>query len=305
MSGTESLRRGDIASTAGSTLTPKSLIAANGVRHLVDNYKRKRQFALQLLVTEIERFKIWLQPQPQPQYDESDRFMQFAEAFSLDKLVDKQWKQLAKDGWSISPYLACQLPSRLKQEPALLQELIRLVQQNPQIAHEIPEAVSLFITPEFIRSDGKDLSYLLFWKSTDPATALGLFSQRFNPHSYTAQYAVRCLRSFQEEQILFYIPQLVQALRYDSIGYVAEYLLAASRRSPLLAHQLLWNMKVFILKQSRKLIIFRQTNSATKTGKLKTPILDTKSTSSKLQSLKASQKVTALSTSVSSSSLTN
>jgi len=247
MSGTESLRRGDMTSSAGSTLTPKSAVVPNGVRHLVDNYKRKRQFALQLLVLEIERFKIWLQPQPQ--HDENDRFMQFADIFSLDKLVDKQWKQLAKDGWSISPYLACQLPSRLKQEPALIQELIHLVQRNPQIAHEIPEAVSFFITPEFIRSDGKDISYLLFWKSTDPATALGLFSQRLSPHSYTAQYAVRCLRSFQEEQILFYIPQLVQALRYDSIGYVAEYLLAASRRSPLLAHQLLWNMKVFSHKK--------------------------------------------------------
>jgi phosphatidylinositol 4-kinase len=76
----------------------------------------------------------------------------------------------------------------------------------------------------------------------DPAQALSFFSQLFKPNPYTAQYAVKCLRSFNADQILFYIPQLVQALRYDTIGYVFEYLIWSSNQSPLLCHQLMWNM---------------------------------------------------------------
>ena len=51
---------------------------------------------------------------------------------------------------------------------------------------------------------------LLSWKVADPATALSFFSQMYKPNPYTAQYAVKCLRSFTSDQILFYIPQLVQ-----------------------------------------------------------------------------------------------
>jgi hypothetical protein len=58
---------------------------------------------------------------------------------------------------------------------------------------------------------------MLTWAPVSPINALAYFSRQFPPHPITAQYAVRVLSSYPADAVLFYIPQLVQAVRHDTV----------------------------------------------------------------------------------------
>lgn len=93
-----------------------------------------------------------------------------------------------------------------------------------------------------------------------PPDALKLLQKNYNSHPLVTQYAVRVLRNFLPETIIYYIPQLIQALRYDRTGIfsnfslnflihftglVFDYLTTAAKQSELLAHQLIWNTQTY------------------------------------------------------------
>ncbi|KAG8421568.1 phosphatidylinositol-4- kinase [Metarhizium acridum] len=70
-----------------------------------------------------------------------------------------------------------------------------------------------------------------------------MFLPAYKNHPFIIQYAMRALESHSVDVTFFYVPQIVQTLRYDALGYVERYILETAQFSQLFAHQIIWNMK--------------------------------------------------------------
>jgi phosphatidylinositol 4-kinase A len=74
-------------------------------------------------------------------------------------------------------------------------------------------------------------------------TAVTYFLPAYDNHPFIIQYAMRALESHSVDITFFYVPQIVQALRHDALGYVERYIIDTAKCSQLFAHQIIWNMK--------------------------------------------------------------
>lgn len=54
---------------------------------------------------------------------------------------------------------------------------------------------------------------------------------------------MRVLEQHPVELTFFFVPQVVQALRADGLGYVERFVFETSKISQLFCHQIIWNMK--------------------------------------------------------------
>jgi phosphatidylinositol 4-kinase len=87
------------------------------------------------------------------------------------------------------------------------------------------------------------MQYLLVWEPVNPLTAVTMFMPAYKNHPFIIQYAMRALESHSVDVTFFYVPQIVQTLRYDALGYAERYILETAQFSQLFAHQIIWNMK--------------------------------------------------------------
>ena len=117
--------------------------------------------------------------------------------------------------------------------PVVVREVGILVRSRPREVLHIPEAIEFLVSDRFdgIRRDirvsqfahGFGLAnghkqYLLFWDSVPPIIAITFFEPRYRGDPIILQYAHRVLAQHPVKVTFFFVPQIVQALRYDELG---------------------------------------------------------------------------------------
>jgi len=195
-----------------------------------------KQELLQLLLeNEQMRLVVWLFP-----LDHEKRHL-FAYGHNSKPPPDATLSTLLKTAWAENPGLAVQLTGRFA-SAQLNNDVRSLLLKYPERAIEEPDALQILIGPSLPRDVSFQLRYLLYWAPVNPITAVTYFLPEYSNHPFIIQYAMRALESRSVDVTFFYVPQIVQTLRYDVLGYVQRYILETAKFSQLFAHQIIWNM---------------------------------------------------------------
>ena len=207
------------------------------------DYFKKRSLLLYLLSHELDHLYTFLNPFNSQNL--SFERIEIAINHLKVALPEKTWIENIRVAWSVLPALVIYLPSRFPFD-FIVKEVQRLVKSQPERVLHIPQASVYLANEQNISNDSIELNNLLIWSKCPAINVLSYFGKGTRGQSLanpiTAQFACKNLMTSKPETLLNYIPQLVQALRYDDFGYVKEVIFWLANHSQLLAHQLIWNL---------------------------------------------------------------
>ncbi|KAK6202990.1 phosphatidylinositol-4 kinase [Scheffersomyces amazonensis] len=189
----------------------------------------KKSILLYFLDDEISKISVWLDPLNP---NESKGSFIGSQSQISSNILTKSY--------NIDPILAVNLALRYKIKN-LDDTLQTLIANNTLPAVYYPDAVQYYIGIN-AESNLQPHYHLLFWEPLAPIDCITLFLPPFGNNPYVLQYTMRSLESHDVNLTFFYVPQIVQGLRYDAKGYVERFILATAKVSQLFAHQIIWNM---------------------------------------------------------------
>lgn len=194
----------------------------------IERLELKKAILLLFLDDEINKISVWLSAaDPVETLGKHDGGLTLT-ASTITKL------------YALDPILAVNLALRYKMKN--MDELLQtLIAKNPLPAVAYPEAVQFLIGIHGAAS--KASHHLLWWAPLAPIDAITLFLPPFGDDPYVLQYLMRSLELHDVNLTFFYVPQIVQLLRHDHLGYVERFIVETAQVSQLFAHQIIWNMK--------------------------------------------------------------
>ncbi|KAI8996972.1 hypothetical protein BDB01DRAFT_769342 [Pilobolus umbonatus] len=206
---------------------------------VMKQHKSSHKLLLLFLESELTKLSVWCNPL---NTISSESTMIFNGSTERSMLTDESWKDMIRYAWGISPKLAVRMETRFNQ-PIVKKELHRLIANNSLDVVDVPEALTILLGEGLLPTAKLDLKYLQYWAPVPAVTAANYFQPAYGNNPLILQYAMRSLEYYPVETVFFYIPQIVQALRYDQLGYIERYILEAAQTSQLFAHQIIWNMQ--------------------------------------------------------------
>ncbi|CAM8920616.1 unnamed protein product [Rhodiola kirilowii] len=202
----------------------------------MENYasgrEKRKQLLLMLSQHEADRLEVWAHP-TNTKDNSSPR----------PKISSDKWIEYARTAFAVDPRIALSLAFRFPTVSSLKGELTQLVQAHLLEIRSIPEALTYFVTPKAVDENSPLLQQLPHWAACSITQALEFLTPAYKGHSRVMAYVLRVLESYPPERVTFFMPQLVQALRYDDEKLVEGYLLRAAQRSDLFAHILIWHLQ--------------------------------------------------------------
>ncbi|ORY33464.1 hypothetical protein BCR39DRAFT_520273 [Naematelia encephala] len=229
--------RGNYSVSSMSDRAPAFLVPGSTSLQDYTTLHRDRIRILQLLVeSEISRLLVWYNPLNEPNRGS-------ANPPALEKTIaHEEWSRLVLKAWKISPAMAVHMGERFKYGP-VLSEIARLVRTDPKAVIDVPEALHYLLGDKLDSASRGALKWLPVWAAVPPVSALVYFQPRYGNHPLILQYGMRVLEQHPVELTFFFVPQVVQALRTDGLGYVERFIFETSKISQLFCHQIIWNMK--------------------------------------------------------------
>ncbi|KAK5780499.1 hypothetical protein RI543_002259 [Arxiozyma heterogenica] len=205
-------------------------VLQNFYRRLVNNSSIFKQYCdedillLQyFLASEIQQIQTWLLPLEKIKGANSNHL--------TDSIILCAFKK--------DPQLAWNLVQRYKGNKGS-EYLSSLVKKCQLKCVRVPQLASVFAKQ--VRTIKSDAHYIIYWSPTSPLKSVGLFFSEYSSNSYILQYSVYSLESHDVNVTFFYVPQIVQMLRYDRTGYVEKLIIDTAKISVLFAHQIIWNL---------------------------------------------------------------
>ncbi|TAQ88857.1 hypothetical protein B7494_g2821 [Chlorociboria aeruginascens] len=213
------------------------LVAITGSKPtaLLKSLQAKEDLLYLLIDSELLRLIVWLYPLSEPR--DAGIPTQSLKGPSEASLIP-----LVRTAWTESPSLALQLIARFP-SARLHKEIRWLLLNFPDKALTEPEAIEVLLGDSLPSDVSFQLKYLLYWAPVNPVSAVTYFLPAYRNNPFILQYAMRALESHSVDVTFFYVPQIVQTLRYDALGYVERYIIETAKFSQLFAHQIIWNMK--------------------------------------------------------------
>ncbi|KZT60454.1 hypothetical protein CALCODRAFT_119134 [Calocera cornea HHB12733] len=229
--------RGDHLTTSLSTSHPGFCMpGASSLAEYAVQHKNRNELLRLLVENEIQRLIVWVNPT-------NDLKREQDQPATMEKsLLEPMWAQAVRTAWKIDPAIAVHMGERFK-SPSVHSEIGRLVRAQPKEAVDIPEALPFLLGDQLQTGNRASLKYILLWHSVPPVTAVTYFQPQYKNHPLLLQYAHRVLQQHPVELTFFFVPQVVQALRNDALGYVERFIFETAKISQLFCHQIIWNMK--------------------------------------------------------------
>ncbi|BEI82759.1 hypothetical protein CcaverHIS002_0306270 [Cutaneotrichosporon cavernicola] len=222
---------------------PRHDVAAGSRRGDYTAMHRDRVRLMQLFVeNEIHRLNVWYNPA-------NDKGRNLVTGNTVESAVSaEEWSSLVRKAWRQNPAMAVHMAERFKNTTTVVPELVKLIRADPRVVLHVPEALQFFLGDKLEPSMRRGLHWLLIWDKVPPIEALNYFQPRYGNDPIILQYAMRVLEEHPVDLTFFFVPQVVQALRADPLGYVARFIFETSKISQLFCHQIIWNMKANMYK---------------------------------------------------------